>query len=709
MKIRECYAVCRIPALALALGFGALAQSPILITQPINASSLVTLAGNTRPEAVAANDQGPVADSLLMDHMLLQLQRAPQTEQAADTLIDQLHDPNSTNYHHWLTAAAFGQQFGLAQQDLNKITAWLQSQGFTVNVTYPSGMLIDFSGTAAQIRTAFHTQIDNLMVNGVPHIANMSDPQIPAALAPAVAGIVSLHNFLPKPMYKLRSEYTAPVNGVTNYLVAPPDLAVIYNLNPLFSAKLDGQGQTIVVVEDTNLQSNSDWNTFRKTFGLNRFTTGSLTTVHPASTGTNNCGNPGVNGDSTEAAVDVEYASAAAPGAAIQLASCSDTATFGGLIAIVNLINASTTPPSVVSVSYGECEEISGASMNAAFNSAYQQAVSEGVSVFVSSGDDAASGCDRDASDATHGIAVTGWGETPYNVSVGGTDFGDSFAGTNTTYWNATNTKFDGSAKSYIPEIPWNDSCASVLIATVEGFTATYGSAGFCNSTLGANFLDTVGGSGGPSACATGKPSTSGVVSGTCKGYAKPSWQTGVFGIPKDGVRDVPDVSLFAANGVWGHFYPLCYSDVSFGGVSCAGAPNTWLGAGGTSFSSPIMAGIQAIVNQHNGGAQGNPNVVYYKLAASEYGATGNASCNSTLGNAVASTCIFYDTTQGDMDVPCTTTHNCYKPSGKIGVLSTSDSSYLPAYGTAVGWDFATGIGSVNAKNLVFQWKTVAP
>src|SRR3984957_16220747 len=159
MKIRECYAVCRIPALALALGFGALAQSPILITQPINASSLVTLAGNTRPEAVAANDQGPVADSLLMDHMLLQLQRAPQTEQAAETFIDQLHDPNSTNYHHWMTAVAFGQQFGLAQQDLNKITGWLQSQGFAVNNVYPSGMLIDFSGTAGQVSAAFHTQI----------------------------------------------------------------------------------------------------------------------------------------------------------------------------------------------------------------------------------------------------------------------------------------------------------------------------------------------------------------------------------------------------------------------------------------------------------------------------------------------------------------------------------------------------------------------
>ncbi len=189
----------------------------------------------------------------------------------------------------------------------------------------------------------------------------------------------------------------------------------------------------------------------------------------------------------------------------------------------------------------------------------------------------------------------------------------------------------------------------------------------------------------------------------------EPSWQTGVIGLPHNSVRNIPDVSLFAANGVWGHFYPFCYSDVRFGGISCAGAPNTWAGAGGTSFSSPIMAGIQALVNQVNGSQQGNPNVAYYKLASHEYGTTGNASCNSTLGNAVASTCIFYDVTQGDMDSNCTGTHNCYTPSGSIGVLSTSNSSYLPAYGTTTGWDFATGIGSVNAKNLVVAWKNVAP
>src|SRR5208283_1460043 len=180
----------------------------------------------------------------------------------------------------------------------------------------------------------------------------------------------------------------------------------------------------------------------------------------------------------------------------------------------------------------------------------------------------------------------------------------------------------------------------------------------------------------------------------------KPSWQS-LVGNPSDGVRDLPDVSLFAANGLWDHYYPFCYSDPAGGGVPCTGAPDTWVGAGGTSFATPIMAGIQALVNQNVGGPQGNPNPVYYQLAANEYGASGDNTCNSTLGNTVGSSCIFYDVTQGDMDVNCTGTNNCYLDSASIGVLSTSNSSYQPAYGTTTGWDFATGIGTVNAYNLV--------
>jgi subtilase family serine protease len=541
----------------------------------------------------------------------------------------------------------------------------------------------------------------------VQHIANMSDPQIPAALAPAVVGIVSLNDFRPHPMHRMHKDYTFTSGGDTFQAVVPGDLATIYNLNPLFTAGTSGQGQTVVVIEDTNLFSTTDWTTFRSTFGLSTFTSGSLTTVHPAPpSGTNNCTNPGTNGDDGEAILDAEYASAAAPSATIEVASCEDTrTTFGGLIAVQNLINESKTPPAIMSISYGECEALNGATANAAYNSAYQQAVTEGVSVFVSAGDEGAASCDADEAKATHGIGVSGFASTQYNVAVGGTDFGDTDAGSNSTYWNTTNTSTFESAKSYIPEIPWNDSCAGVLLATFEGFATTYGTSGFCNSSTGeADFLTTGAGSGGPSGCATGAASTSGVVSGTCKGYPKPSWQTGVVGIPADGVRDLPDVSLFASNGLWGHYYVFCWSDTREGGTACTGAPSGWSGAGGTSFASPILAGIQALVNQKQGARQGNPNPVYYKLAATEYGASGSTSCNSTNGNTVGSTCIFYDVTKGDMDVNCTGTHNCYRPSGTNGVLSTSDSTYLIAYGTTTGWDFATGIGTVNAANLVNNW-----
>jgi hypothetical protein len=681
-----------------------------LITQVVDRNQLVTLVGNTRPEANANNDRGPVAGDFPLDHLQLQLRLPPEKEQELERLIDELHDPSSPNFHKWLRPDQFREQFSLAPEDLDAITAWLQSQSFTVNVTYPRS--IDFSGTAGQVQNAFQTEIHNLDVNGESHIANMTDPNIPAALAPAVLGVVSLNDFRPHPLNHQRANFTV-AGGY--YFVVPADLATIYNFNPLFAAGYSGQGQTIVVIEDSDVFNYpGDWNTFRSTLGLTAaFPGATFTQIHPAGTGTNTCTDPGVNGDDDEAAIDVEWATAAAPSAAIELASCADTATnFGGFIALQNLLNAGT-PPAIISVSYGDSEPFMGAAYNSSVSSLYQQAVSEGVSVFVSSGDAGAAGSDQNASFASHGIAVSGFTSTPYNVSVGGTDFGDTYASNTGAYWNSINTSTYGSAKSYVPEIPWNDSCASVLIATyVFGPSeTTYGSNGFCNSSTASsnNLLTTVAGSGGPSRCATGVPATPGVVGGTCAGYAKPNWQS-VFGNPSDKLRDIPDISLFAANGVWGHYYVVCWSDTARGGNACTGTPDTWAGFGGTSISSPIMAAIQALVNQKTGERQGNPNPVYYKLAAQEYGASGNSSCNSNpLGSAPASTCTFYDVTLGDMDVNCRGTINCYLPSGKYGVLSTSGSAYQLAYGTGSGWDFATGIGSVNAANLVNNWPGASP
>ena len=394
--------------------------------------------------------------------------------------------------------------------------------------------------------------------------------------------------------------------------------------------------------------------------------------------------------------------------AAILVVACKDSgATFGGLIALQNILNApgaNTTGPAVISISYGESESRNGFAQNAAYKTTYQQGVTEGVSIFVSAGDEGPASSDAGAPESTRGVTVSGWTSTPYNISVGGTDFGDAFAGTESTYWNAGNSTSFGSAKSYIPEIPWNNSCADSLIISFLG--AHYSSdlingfgpsgTGVCNTypfNLTSKLLTTTSGSGGPSNCATGFTADRAPASGgTCAGYPKPSWQV-VFGNPSDGVRDIPDVSLMAASGAWNHFYPICMSnpaEVAEGDAApCSDPVTEWPGFGGTSVSTPIWAGIQSLVNQKTGERWGNANIMYYSIANTEYGPSGNLSCNSSLGSAIGSSCIFNDVTQGSIYLPCTTfgdgaaarLYNCYRPSTTdsttdIGVTSAAPMTF---------------------------------
>jgi subtilase family serine protease len=619
----------------------------------------------------------------------------------------------------------FSEHYGADKSDVDTVTAWLEAKGFTVNGVQPSGLTVDFSGSAGTINGAFHTEIHHLFVDGKTHYANMSNPEIPAALDPVVAGVVSMHDFHPKPqMVRRAPQYTYTYENGTYHALTAGDIATIYNLTPLFNAGYTGKGQSIMVVEDTYLYSTGDWTIFRKTFGLTRpYPSGTLSQVSP--TGAIACANPGFQGSSSdpgygddgEAAIDVEWATAAAPNAAIILAACTDTATFGGLIALENTLNSPVASlPSVVSISYGEAEATNGATANAAYNSAYQQAVAEGVSIFVSSGDEDAASADN-GNPSTHGIGISGFASTQYNVAVGGLDFGYTAEGVDpSTYWSSTNSNTYASALSYIQEIPWNNSCAGSLIASYLGTTplSLCNNSAVTSSTGSLSFLlNAVGGSGGPSGCATGTASTRSTVSGTCAGYAKPSYQAGLFGNPSDGVRDIPDVALFASNGFWDAYYVVCWSNpdlVVGGGFTCTGAPSAWSGFGGTSVSSPIMAGIQALVDQKTNSRWGNPNTVYYALANNEYGASGSAACNSTTVNKTSNSCVFYDVTQGDNDAVCkakgTTLTNCYRPSGTYGILSTSNSASDPAYVTNSGWDFGSGIGSVNGYNLVMNWPT---
>jgi subtilase family serine protease len=711
----------------------AVAETPAaLIRSPVDESDRVTLGGNTPPAAtIGARDQGAVDDALPFEHLLLMLKRDAATEGALQARILALHAPGSSEFHHWLTAEQVGAQFGANPQDVAVLEQWLTSHGFAVNRLYKSGLVLDFSGTAAQIRETFHTEIHRLqMASGEKHLANVSDPQIPAALAAAVVG-VHLHDFFARPRHsamhpmhydhaaqRWNPQFTLPFQGSDLFVVAPYDFATIYNLLPLWRAGITGKGITIATVEDSNLKHPGDWSTFRKTFGLEDFKQATFEQVYPA------CPNPGQNGDEIEAALDVEWASAAAPDAHIVLSACGNTAVTSGLdLAILNLLE--TSPPDIISDSYGLCETITGQTEVALENFEAELASLEGVTFFIAQGDTGADECApvESTNYSTLGINSGDNTASAFAVDVGGTDFMAQFnADTGgqpiSAYWSAQNNpKTLASALSYIPEIPWNDGCTSQLIYSdptiATGFSQSFGAKGFCNSENGQqNFLIDVGGSGGPSTCFTGTPSIPGVVSGTCTGNPKPFYQYLVPGMPMDGLRDQPDVSLFAGNGVWGSFLVECLSDKQQGGTACTPSNDAiFLGGGGTSFASPAMAGILALIEQFHG-RQGDANFVLYALAAEQFLSPQASGCNASRsdGQLPASNCVFNDITRGDMDIPCGQNsdghfYDCHGASASlIGELSTSDSQNEPAYRAGRGYDLATGLGSVNATNLFNVW-----
>ncbi len=730
------YAPIFLPILAVLCSVFTFAQpgSPrAVIAKAIDEFQLVTLSGNTTPAALdPENDRGAVADNFFFDHLLLTLKRAPETEAQLVKLIDEMHDPQSPQFHRWLTPQQLGERFAAAPQDRATVERWLQSHGFSINRIYNNGLLVDFSGTAGEIRETFRTEIHNLVLpNGEQHIANMSDPEIPAALVPAIEGVASLHDFRPKPhMFRLgpvsynsithewHPRFNVKFQGGTFHTVSPYDFDIIYNVLPLWQRGYTGQGVTIATVEDSNLAHPSDWHAFRDTFGLKSFKDATFKQIYPS------CSNPGQNGDEIEAALDVEWASVAAPDANIELSACANSHGVSGLdLAILNLLDLE--PPDIISDSYGLCETITGQTEIALENREAQIATALGTTFFIAQGDTGADECSPDEGYLSHlGLNSGDNTASAYAVDVGGTDFmaqynQDVYGVPVSDYWSAKNNpQTKASALSYIPEIPWNDGCTSELIYTdpVEAsgsYSQSYGSSGFCNSKLGRKYFKySVGGSGGPSTCFTGKPEIRGVVGGTCQGNPKPSYQTGVPGIPNDGERDQPDLSLFAADGVWGSFLVECMSDKNEGGAPCTAKNDALLeGGGGTSFSSPAMAGIQALIDQKNG-RQGNINYVLYPLAANQFATLGAAACNAsqTSGGLPNPACVFNDVQAGDMDIPCNQnpkyfSYDCYGDGTDIiGELSTSSSSSEPAYPATVGYDLATGLGSVNATNLFDAW-----
>ncbi len=622
---------------------GASAQNPApetRITQAVDNANRTLLKGNVFSMARPEFDRGAAPPNLPMERMTLVLRSTPEQQAALTTLLDEQQDQSSPNYHKWLTPTQFGQQFGASEQDIQTITSWLQSQGFQVNHVANGRNAIEFSGTAGQVEQAFHTAIHKYSVpNAVgvseDHWANSADPQIPAALAPVVVGVATLHNFLKAPQHVRSSDQfhfekkpgAAPEFSTSSgiHAVSPGDLAIIYNAAPLYAGTpaINGTGSTVAVVARSNIDP-QDLADFRSSFGISG----------PEPQIVLNGRDPGVltDGDALEAILDISYSNALAQQANVNFVISATTNTADGVeLSERHIIDNNLGD--VMTESFGGCEEGATAADGAEISNLAEQAAAQGITYMVSTGDNGSAGCDRTAP-ATHGPSVNILASSPYTIGVGGTMFAEGSVPT--TYWNATNSATFVTAKSYIPEDVWNQSCAT-------------GAAGCTTANLDA-------GSGGVSTL-----------------FAQPAWQSGVAGISAvPPMRNLPDVSLTAA----GHDpYLVCLQG------SCENGE--FEGVFGTSASVQAFGGIMALVRQKVGARVGQADYVFYKLAATET----LASCNGSQATPVpATTCIFYDTTVGNNVVP--------------GITNGD-------YSATVGYDRATGLGSVNITNLVNQWSSV--
>ncbi len=668
------------------------------VTVQVDDGARSVLRGHVPPAVRNAMDKGRLAPQTALNHLIMVLQPSPVQDHALQTMLDQQLDKGSPNFHRWLQPAEFGARYGVADADIAKVTGWLAGQGFKVEHVAAGKRFIQFSGTVAQVESAFRTEMHSFEVNGKVHVSNNSDISVPAALRPVIAGIPTLNDFFKKtdfhragtlaaanlaaaaapaagaaaspaatgaatptpPSGKTyffdpsRVPFSAPeyTNGTTHF-VGAGDFAAIYNTAPLLAAGHDGSGVTIGIVGRTDIAL-GDVQEYRQFFNL-KVNDPTFVIVGE---------DPGVvGGDDGESYLDVEVSGGAAPGAKVFFFTSRATLTTDGvdLSAMYDVENNLTD---IISESYGQCEANFSSAAISFYANLWGEAAAQGQTVFVSSGDNGPASCDNsNSSFSSFGYAVSGLASTPFNVAVGGTIFADTTGG---PWWGttATTTPPFASALGYIPETPWNEAKASGAV----------GAAGLWS------------GSGGISAYVT----TPAFQHGFGVPVSDPAYPNAFKSDPASPFvpgphRYMPDVALAAAAQHDGTLY--CAEGIC--ALTSAGAIVNAGIVGGTSVAAPSMAGVQAVINDFNGGGrQGMVNYVYYALADAQH--TGGLNCAATA--PPDPNCAFHDVTTGNTLI-------C----GNSGCTAATKLGWT----AGPGYDLATGLGSPNAASLATFWSSV--
>jgi subtilase family serine protease len=626
---------------ALMAGVPAFAQAPARIVAEINANAAVTLPGTANPGTQSAEDLGRMAPATPIDGMTMYFQPTAEQQAELDALVKAQQTPGSPEYHQWLTPAEYATLFGLSNSDIAKVEAWLQSQGFTVERVGTSRNSISFSGAAAQVEAAFHTEMHEYQTEGEKHFSNATDLSIPSALAGVVRSVRNLNDFRPTPQLRIHTSPAFTQASTQDHYLTPADVATIYDITPAYNSGDNGAGVTIAVVGQSAVNT-ADIENFQK---ANGFTVKAPTITLVPGSGTSAVS----SGDESESDLDLEYSGAIGRGATINFVYVGNNTNYSVFDSLQYAVDNNLG--SIVSMSYGTCETQLSASDFSTLEGIMKQGASQGQSIIAAAGDDGSTSCYGTKGMTTadqEALAVNYPASSAYVTGVGGTEFpAADVTAANTTYWqSASGSDVLSSALSYIPEQVWNDDSAAV------------------GKQYGAQYALSAGGGG---------------VSTT---IARPSWQTDVTGIASGNFRLVPDLSLDSSADNAGYLY--CTSDTSAWDSGQKASCNSGFYdssthdltiAGGTSFAAPIFAGMLSIINQKTSSSgQGVAASKLYSLASD----------STTYASA------FHDITSGGNQ--CT--------AGASYCSSAGESKY--AAGT--GYDEASGLGSVDFNNLMNAW-----
>jgi subtilase family serine protease len=637
-----------------------------LVTTPVDVAHSVELIDHRARWAVSQNRAEPVPDELPMEHLVLELNRSAEREQAFQQLLQDQQNPASPQFHRWLTPIDIGLRYGASAHDIDAVVQWLSAQGMRDVHVANSRTRIQFSASAGRIAAAFGTRLHYYNYGAEKRIANTDVPRIPAALAPLVRAVRGLATerhrpqLVSRPRVQRSTDASQPAltncsGGSCEYAVFPGDFATIFNTKPLLAQGTNGSGQKIGIIGKSRVNA-ADLTNFMQlaavTFAQpNVIIPPAGVDPGPAATtcstsGTNTCTNPSDQVmNQSEATLDISRAASVAPGATIELIVSKDTVTSDGTdIATEYAVDTSPVPAPILSISFGSCEAQNGASVTHEVDALYQQAAAEGISIMVASGDGGAAECDTPfkTPPAVQVLSINVLCASGSATCVGGTEFADQ--ANPTAYWSSTNGTGFESALGYIPEGAWNDPLDSA------GKTQAAASGGGVS-----DFITT------------------------------PSWQTGP-GVPGTFGRYTPDVS-FPASTREGYFFCIAAE-----GESCVADSQgsiTFAVGGGTSASTPSMAGLAALLNQNRGGPQGNLNPRLYALGA-------HASNGVFHDVTVASSSV----TNCSTSIPSLCNNSLPGPTGLSGGLA--------GYAVGAGYDLATGWGSIDAAKLLANWSASA-